>query len=101
MFDKLFEAKQKAEEAKQKLAHISVSASIENNNIEVVATADKKIQSIRINDDFFAQADKESIEELITVAINKALDKAEDVANKEMAAITQQMMGGLGNLFGQ
>mgnify|MGYP000087687010 FL=1 len=98
MFDKIFEAQQKAEEAKQRLSTISVSAEVENGAIEIQATADKKIKAILINDAFFAEVNREELEELLTVAINKALEKAEVISNAEMAAVTQQMMGGLGDL---
>lgn len=98
MFDKIFEAQQKAEEAKQRIATISVSAEVENGAIEIQATADKKIQSINIKEEFFAGASREELEELLTVAINKVLEKAEKVSDTEMAAVTQQMMGGLGDL---
>jgi nucleoid-associated protein EbfC len=100
MFDKIVEAQQKAEEAKQRLGTITVHAEVENGNIKVMATADKKIKYIAIADAFFADADKEAIEELVALAVNKALAQAENVANAEMAAITQQMMGGMGGLAG-
>ena len=98
MFDKIFEAQQKVEEAKQRLSTIGVSAEVENGAIEIQATADKKIKAILINDAFFAEVNREELEELLTVAINKALEKAEVISNAEMAAVTQQMMGGLGDL---
>ena len=98
MFDKIFEAQQKAEEAKQRLSTIGVSAEVENGAIEIQATADKKIKAILINDAFFDEVNREELEELLTVAINKALEKAEAISNAEMSALTQQMMGGLGGL---
>jgi DNA-binding protein YbaB len=98
MFDKIFEAQQKAEEAKQRLSTIGVSAEVENGAIEIQATADKKIKSVNIKEEFFAEVNREELEELLAVVINKVLEKAENVSNAEMAAVTQQMMGGLGNL---
>nr|MBC7614046.1 YbaB/EbfC family nucleoid-associated protein [Pseudopedobacter sp.] len=104
MFDKIFEAQQKAEEVKKRLANISVVAEVEGGAIKVTATANKLIQSIEIKEDFLKENGKEGIEDLLVVAINKALDQAENVSQAEMAAVTQQMlggMGGLGNLFGK
>ncbi len=46
MFDKIFEAQQKAEEVKKRLGNISVSAEVEDGAIKVTATANKLIQSI-------------------------------------------------------
>ena len=101
MFDKIMEAQQKAGEVKQRLDNITVSGTAEGGKISVTANGNKVIQSIHIDEEFFRQADKEELEELLIVAINKALEQAENVSQSEMAAITQQMFGGLGNLFGK
>jgi DNA-binding YbaB/EbfC family protein len=101
MFDKIMEAQAKAGEAKQRLDNITVSGTAEGGKITVTANGNKAIQSINIDDEFFKQADKEELEELLIVAINKAIEQAENVSQSEMAAMTQQMFGGLGNLFGK
>ncbi len=101
MFDKIMEAQQKAGEVKKRLDAISVSGTAEGGKITVVANGNKVIQSINIADDFFVDADKEELEELLLVAINKAIEQAENVSASEMAAMTQQMFGGLGGLFGK
>ena len=104
MFDKLFEAQQKAEEVKKRLENISVSAEVENGAIKVSATASKTITFIEINPNFITENGVEGLEDLLVVAINKVLVQADNVSQAEMAAVTQQMlggMGGLGNLFGK
>jgi DNA-binding YbaB/EbfC family protein len=101
MFDKIMEAQQKAGEVKQRLDAISVSGTAEGGKITVTANGNKVIQSINIDETFFKDADKEEIEELLLIAINKAMEQAENVSQSEMAAMTQQMFGGLGNLFGK
>jgi DNA-binding YbaB/EbfC family protein len=98
MFDKIMEAQAKAGEVKQRLDAITLTGTAEGGKITVNANGNKVIQSIHIDDDFFKDADKEELEELLLVAINKAL---ENVSQSEMAAMTQQMFGGLGNLFGK
>jgi DNA-binding protein YbaB len=101
MFDKLFEAQQKAGEVKQRLDAISVTGTAEGGKIVVTANANKVIQSVTIADDFYKDADKEEIEELLVVAINKAMEQADNVSQSEMAAMTKDMFGGMGNLFGK
>jgi DNA-binding YbaB/EbfC family protein len=104
MFDKLFEAQQKAEEVKKRLDGITVSGNAENGKITVTANGNRVIQSITINEDFYKEADREELEELLAVAVNKAIEQAENLNQAEMAAMTQSMlggMGGLGNLFGK
>lgn len=99
MFDKLFQAQQKAEEIKARLNNISVSGEAEGGKVRVVATANKEIKEIVISEEMFRDGDKEQIEELLIVALNKALTQAENVSQTEMQAATQDMFGGLGNLF--
>jgi len=102
MFDKLFQAQQKAQEIKSRLDNISVSAEAEGGKVRVVATANKEIKEIVISEELFAEGDKEQIEDLLLVALNKALAQAENVSQTEMQAARQDMfggLGGLGNLF--
>lgn len=101
MFDKLFEAQQKAGEVKQRLDGITVSGNAEGGKIMITANANKVVQSVTIDEDFFKNADREELEELLVVAINKTLEQAENVSQSEMAAMTRDMLGGMGGLFGK
>ncbi|RKO71883.1 YbaB/EbfC family nucleoid-associated protein [Sphingobacterium puteale] len=101
MFDKLFQAQQKAEEIKKRLDTISVSGEAEGGLIRVVATANKEIKEITIDPVFLSNADKEELEELLVVALNKALVQAENISQAEMQAASKDMLGGLGGLFNQ
>ncbi|MDF2517894.1 MAG: nucleoid-associated protein YbaB/EbfC family [Sphingobacterium sp.] len=101
MFDKLFQAQQKAEEIKKRLDTISVSGEAEGGLIRVVATANKEIKEITIDPVFLANADKEELEELLVVALNKAISQAESISQAEMQAASKDMLGGLGGLFNQ
>lgn len=101
MFDKLMAAQQQAEEIKKRLDTISVFGEVEGGAIRVTATANKAVTAIEINEEFYKQADKEEVEELLLTAINKALAQAEQVSATEMQAATQSMLGGLGGMFGK
>lgn len=101
MFDKLLEAQQKAGEVKKRLDDITVSGSAEGGKIAVTANGNKVIQAIHIDEEFLRSADKEELEELLIVAINKAILQAENVSQSEMAALTKDMFGGLGGMFGK
>ena len=101
MFDKLFQAQQKAEEIKKRLETISVSGEAEGGLIRVVATANKEIKEITIDPVFLSNADKEELEELLVVALNKAIVQAENISQAEMQAASKDMLGGLGGLFNQ
>lgn len=101
MFDKLFEAQQKAGEAKKRLDAITVTGTAEGGKITVIANANKIIQSVSIDDDFYKEADREELEELLLVALNKAMEQADNISQSEMAAMTKEMFGGLGGMFGK
>ena len=101
MFEKLMAAQQKADEIKKRLDSVYVSSEVESGAIKVTSTANKTITAIEINEDFFKQADREELEELLLTAINKVLQQAENVNTTEMQAATQDMLGGLGGMFGQ
>lgn len=79
--------KQKMEDAKKRMDLVSVEAEIEGGAIKVIATANREIKSISISDDL-KNGDKEELEDLLTVAVNRALVKAEQVHNTEMASLT-------------
>ncbi len=98
MFGKLNEAKQKAEEMKLKLNAITVEGNAQG--VQVIANANKKIISVNISADLLKPENKEQVEDLLIVAIENALEQAENISAAEMKAMMGGMMPGLGNLFG-
>jgi DNA-binding protein YbaB len=98
MFGKLGEAKQKAEEMKLKLEAITVEGNAQG--VQVIANANKKIIAINIAPELLNPANKEQIEELLMLAIEHAMNQAENISAAEMKAMMGSMMPGLGNLFG-
>lgn len=100
MFDKIFAAQQKAEEIKKRLDTIFVTGEAEGGMIRVIANGNKQISEIIIDPEFLKSADKEELEELLIVAVNKAIGQAEQVSQTEMQAATRDMFGGLGDLLG-
>ena len=99
MFDKLMQAQQKAGEVKKRLDAITVTGTAEGGKINVSANGNKVIQSISIDEAFFKDADREQLEELLVIAVNKAMEQADNVSQSEMAAMTKEMLGGLGGMF--
>ena len=99
MLDKLMQAQQMAGDVKKRLDAITVSGSAEGGKIAVTANGNKVVQSVIIDPDFLKEVDKEELEELLVTAINRALQQADNVSQSEMAAMTQTMFGGLGNMF--
>jgi nucleoid-associated protein EbfC len=100
MFDKLMsQMQEQASEIKKKLDETFVEAVAENGLVKVKATANKKIVSVEINDAIVN--DKEMIEDLVITAVNKALEKAEEIAQKETGNMAKDLLpGNFGNMFG-
>jgi DNA-binding YbaB/EbfC family protein len=100
MFGKLGEAKQKAEEIKKKLQGIQVDGQAGNGKVKVTATADRAISDIFIADELISPDRKEELQDLIVMAVEDAMAKAENVSQSEMSALMNSMLpGGLGNLL--
>lgn len=99
MLDKLLKAKQKADEIKARLDTISVSGEAEGGKVRVIVSANKEVKEVFLNDELLLEGDKEKLEELILIATNKALTRADEISQSEMAASSHELIGGLGNLF--
>jgi DNA-binding protein YbaB len=97
MFDKLNQAKQMAEGIKAKLETISVIGEAEG--IKVVSNANRKILEVNIPENLLNTNSKEELQDLLCVAINRALAAAENVSEAEMRGMMGSMMPGLGGLF--
>jgi len=98
MFGKLGEAKQKAEEMKLKLEAITVEGNAQG--VRVIANANKKIITINIAPELLNPANKEQLEDLLMLAIEHAMNQAENISAAEMKTMMGAMMPGMGNLFG-
>jgi DNA-binding protein YbaB len=84
------------EETKSKLNSITVIGETKNGTIKVVANGNRMLNSIEINQAFYASASKNEIAEFILTAANRALAQAESVEKSEMSHAAMGMMPGLG-----
>lgn len=95
MMGKLQEMQQKTEEIKKRLDNINVEGDAENGRVTAVCTANRKIVSIHISEEL-KNSDKEELEDLVILAVNRALEKAEKIAEAEMAGAAKGMLPGFG-----
>jgi nucleoid-associated protein EbfC len=95
MFGNLMEQfqmmKLKMEEVKENLATMTVTAESAGGAIKVTATGTKKIKAISIASEL-QFGEPEELEEQLTVAINRALEKAEVLYEREMQKVASGMM---------
>jgi DNA-binding protein YbaB len=61
-----------------------VDGQAENGQVKVVVNGNKMVKQILISPELFAQGDKEAIEDLLIIALNRAIEKAEAFSNDEM-----------------
>lgn len=91
MMEQLQQMKQKMEEIKEKLETMTVTETAAGGAIKVAANGNKKIMSISISKEI-QHADSEELEEQLTVAINRALEKAEALHESEMKGAAMGML---------
>ncbi len=94
MLGKLQEMQQKMEDTKARLQTITVQGLSPGNKVRVIASADKKIQSVQIDSSLF-QGDPEELEDHLIIALNQAIQAAENAWESEMRGVAMGFMPGL------
>jgi len=95
---------ERQKELKSKLSEITVEAEAGDGAIKVTANANREIVNISINKDALDWDDQEQVEDLVMVAVNRALEKAAEREALESQKLINDLlppgMGDLGNLLG-
>ena len=89
MMAKLKEAQQKIEATKLRLNTILIDGEAGNGLVKVTVTANRAVKNISISEDI---TDKEEVEDLLVIALNKALEKANTISETELAAAAKDGM---------
>ena len=74
--------------AQEELEEMTVEASAGGGAVRAVVTGKLKVQSIHIEPDAVDPDDVQMLEELVLAAVNEGLQKAQDVAQQKMGALT-------------
>jgi DNA-binding YbaB/EbfC family protein len=90
MMGKLKETQQKIEETKKRLDTILVDEQSSDGWLKVTLTANRKIKAIEIDENLLA--DKEQLEDYLILVLNKAIEKATNVNEAELAAVAKEGM---------
>lgn len=90
MFGKLQQMQEGMQKVRQTLDTITVEAEAGGGMVRVTANANKRILKIKVDKDILNDA--EMMEDLITAAVNKALDKAEETGRAELQKLTAGML---------
>ncbi len=90
MMGKIKETQQKVEETKKRLDFVLIDEKSADGLLEVTLTANRKIKSITLSDDLLQ--DKEMLEDYLVTVLNKAIEKATNIHETELAAVAKEGM---------
>ena len=88
MMGKLKETQRKVEETKKRLDSVLVDEKSSDNKLKVSLTANRTIKTIEIDDSLLQ--DKEQLEDYLILTLNKAIEKATNVNETELAAVAKE-----------
>ena len=90
-------AQQQAQEIDVAMASRTVEASSGGGAVAVVATCKGQLQSIKIDPEALDPGDVETLEDMVRLAVNNALEEGRKIQAEEMAKVTAGMnLPGLG-----
>ncbi|WP_396212462.1 YbaB/EbfC family nucleoid-associated protein [Flavobacterium sp.] len=90
MMGKLKEAQYKVEETKKRLDTVLVDEESNDRLLKVTLTANRKIKSISVDETLLE--DKEQLEDYLILVLNKAIEKATNINETELAAVAKEGM---------
>ena len=90
MMGKLKDTQQKIEDTKKRLDTVLIDEQSNDGLLKVTLTANRTIKSIQIDDSLLD--DKEQLEDYLLLVINKAITKATNVNEVELAAVAKDGM---------
>jgi DNA-binding YbaB/EbfC family protein len=90
MMGKLKEAQQKIAETKKRLDFVLIDEKSSDGFLEVTITANRTIKKITLSDSLLN--DKEMLEDYLVIILNKAIEKASNIHETELAVVAKEGM---------
>ena len=90
MMGKLKETQEKMEATKKRLDTVFIDEKSNDGLLKVTLSANRKIKTIEIADSLLE--DKEQLEDYLILTLNKAIEKATNVNEAEIAAVAKEGM---------
>lgn len=94
LINKLSELKRQSEDSKARLAELEITEEAGNGLVRVSMNGNRELKSVKINADV-SQFETEDLEDLISVAFNRALDKVNELNEKEVMSSAQSLFSGM------
>ncbi|MFS4455724.1 YbaB/EbfC family nucleoid-associated protein [Maribacter sp. 2304DJ31-5] len=98
MMGKLKETQQKVEATKKRMDMVLIEEQSSDELLKVEITANREIKNIAISEELLQ--DKEQLEDYLTITLNKAIKKATQVNETELAAVAKEGMPNIPGLDG-
>lgn len=90
MMNKIKETQKKVEETKERLKTVLIDEESSDGLLRVTITANREIKNISVADELLE--DKEQLEDYLILTLNKAITKATEVNEAELAAVAKEGM---------
>ncbi|WP_026838744.1 YbaB/EbfC family nucleoid-associated protein [Gillisia sp. JM1] len=90
MMNKIKETQEKVEATKERLKTVLIDEQSSDGLLKVTITANREIRNISIADELLE--DKEQLEDYLVLTLNKAIKKASDINEAELAAVAKDGM---------
>tara|TARA_B110000014_G_C20068384_1_gene556938 strand:- start:333 stop:656 length:324 start_codon:yes stop_codon:yes gene_type:complete len=90
MMGKIKETQAKVEATKNRLDSVLIDEKSSDGLLNITITANRNIKNIEINESLLE--DKEQLEDYLVLTLNKAIKKASDINDTELAAVTKEGM---------
>ena len=94
MLGKLAEMKKAAEESKARLDQITVSGEAGNGLIVIELSGNRNVRSVKVNTDLKFM-EQEDLEDLLSVALQRALDNVNAINEQEVMASAKNLFPGM------
>lgn len=92
------EIQSRMEAMKESLSDLKVEGTAGGGMVTVEATGSQRVSRVSIEQSLMEAGDREMIEELVTAAVNQALDKAKQAASEEMSRMAEELeLPGIGD----
>ena len=90
MMNKIKETQEKVEATKERLKTVSIEEKSQDGLLRVEITAAREIKNINIDDSLLE--DKEQLEDYLVLTLNKAIARASEMNEAELAAVAKDGM---------
>src|SRR5690606_34952508 len=90
MMGKLKETQEKVEATKKRLDTVTLEEKSADSELKITLTANREIKSIQISEELMK--DKDQLEDYLIVTLNKAIKKATEIHEAELAAVAKEGM---------